>query len=67
MIAKSDPLYVAADGGGTGTPITGRAARMIRWITEEVQNINDIGKGEVRFCFAGDSLAVHTTVVDPNP
>jgi len=45
-------------------PVGGRAARMIRWIAEHEEQVNATGKGEIRFCFAGKSLSVHTTNVD---
>ena len=45
-------------------PAEGRAARMIRWICEHEEQVNATGKGEIRFCFAGKSLSVHTTNVD---
>ena len=42
----------------------GRTGRMIHWLTENQQKVNDLQKGEVRFCFAGNSLAIHVTEVD---
>jgi hypothetical protein len=44
--------------------VKGRAARMIRWLCDHETEVNDVAKGEIRFCFAGESLAVHTSVVD---
>ena len=44
--------------------ISNRAARMVRWLCENVREVNTTGKGEIRFCFAGKSLSVHTTNVD---
>jgi len=49
---------------GENWPTEGRAARMIRWICEHEEQVNATRKGEVRFCFAGKSLSVHTTNVD---
>ena len=46
------------------TEILGRAKRMIHWLTENQQRVNEVRKGEVRFCFAGNSLAIHVTEVD---
>ena len=49
---------------GGDTWVEGRAGRIIRWIAEHEKQVNATGKGEVRFCFAGKSLSVHTTNVD---
>ena len=46
------------------TETLGRTKRMITWLTENQQRVNEVRKGEVRFCFAGNSLAVHVTEVD---
>jgi len=47
-----------------GTETLGRTKRMITWLTENQQRVNEVRKGEVRFCFAGNSLAIHVTEVD---
>jgi len=47
-----------------GTETLGRTKRMITWLTENQQRVNDVRKGEVRFCFAGNSMAIHVTEVD---
>ena len=44
--------------------VAGRAARMIHWLRENEGRVNLTAKGEVRFCFAGNSLAIHVTEVD---
>jgi len=49
---------------GENWPAYGRAARMIRWVCEHEETINATRKGELRFCFAGNSLSVHTVNVD---
>ena len=46
------------------TETLGRTKRMIAWLTENQQRVNEVRKGEVRFCFAGNSLAIHVTEVD---
>ena len=46
------------------TETLGRTKRMITWLTENQQRVNEVRKGEVRFCFAGNSLAIHVTEVD---
>jgi hypothetical protein len=51
---------------GEHWPSSGRVSRMIRWLCENEETVNRIGKGELRFCFAGDSLSAHVTIVDNN-
>jgi len=46
------------------TETLGRTKRMIAWLTENQQRVNEVRKGEVRFCFAGNSMAIHVTEVD---
>jgi len=46
------------------TETLGRTKRMITWLTENQQRVNEVRKGEVRFCFAGNSMAIHVTEVD---
>jgi len=55
---------VTEDKAPYATEILGRAKRMIHWLTENQQRVNEVRKGEVRFCFAGNSLAIHVTEVD---
>ena len=55
---------VTEDKAPYGTDILGRAKRMIHWLTENQQRVNELQKGEVRFCFAGNSLAIHVTEVN---
>jgi len=55
---------VTEDKAPYATETLGRTKRMITWLTENQQRVNEVRKGEVRFCFAGNSLAIHVTEVD---
>jgi len=61
---SNDPVFVSSSQDGARFPVNGRAARMIYWLVTHEARIKKTKKGEVRFCFAGKSLSVHTTNVD---
>jgi len=63
MTIDIEPVYIEYNEGGSQA-VTDRAARMVRWICEHEETINATRKGELRFCFAGNSLSVHTVNVD---
>ena len=60
----TDTVWVAASPGDTAIAFSGRVARMIRWLCDNRVRVDAAHKGELRFCFAKDSLAVHVTEVD---
>ena len=60
----TDTVWVAASPGDRAIAFSGRVARMIRWVCDNSERVEVANKGEIRFCFAKDSLAVHVTEVD---
>jgi len=60
----TDTVWVAASPWVTAIAFSGRVARIIRWLCDNRDRVDAAHKGEIRFCFAGDSLAIHVTEVD---